>query len=66
MIEVGMILHSLHMWTLRAMADNAHANWNVVRKVDNDGDPTIPLEGCDCTCLFHWSANLDKIRQKCI
>lgn len=31
--------------------DNAHANWNVVRKIYNDGDLAFPLEGCEHTCL---------------
>ena len=46
------------------MADNAQANWIVVRKIYGDGDPLIPLEGRELTCFFHWSANLDKITQK--
>lgn len=31
--------------------DNARANWNVVRKIYNDGDLAFPLEGCEHTCL---------------
>lgn len=46
------------------IADNVHANWNVVRKFYSDGGPTVPLEGYERTCLFHWSANLDKITQR--
>ena len=42
------------------MVDSAHANWIAVRKNYGDGDPSIPLEGHERTCLFHWSANLDK------
>lgn len=45
------------------MVDSAHANWIVMMKVYNDGDSNIPLEGRECTCLFHWSANLDKINK---
>ena len=46
------------------MANNAHANWNVVRKVYDNNDPIVLLEGCEHTCLYHWSSNLDKITQK--
>ena len=46
------------------MVDSAHANWIAVRKNYGDGDPSIPLEGHERTCLFHWSAKLDKITQK--
>lgn len=33
------------------MGDNAHANWNVVRKVYVGGDQTIPLEMHKCTSI---------------
>jgi hypothetical protein len=46
------------------MADSAQANWIAVRKICGDGDTSVPLEGRERTCLFHWSANLDKITQK--
>jgi hypothetical protein len=46
------------------MADSAQANWIVVRKIYGDGDTSVPLEGRERTCLFDWSANLDKITQK--
>jgi hypothetical protein len=46
------------------VADSAQANSIVVRKIYGDGDPSVPLEGRERTCFFHWSANLDKITQK--
>ena len=42
------------------VADNTHATWNAVKKVYGDGDLAFPLEGCERTCLFHWSTNLDR------
>ena len=35
------------------MADSAQANWNAVRIVYGGGDPTVPMENCERTCLFH-------------
>ena len=46
------------------MVDIAHANWIAVRKIYNDGDPSMALEGQDSTCFFYWSTNLDKLTQK--
>ena len=43
------------------MANNAQTNWIVVRKIYGDGDPSVPLEGRERTCLFHWYVNVDKI-----
>ena len=37
------------------MADNAQANWNAVQIVYGGGDPTIPMEERERTCLFHWT-----------
>ena len=48
------------------MADNAQANWNAVRMVYGDGDPSLPMVARERTCLFHWSASLDKVTQKYI
>ena len=42
------------------MADNAQANWNVVRIVYGGGDPTIPMVNRKRTCLFHWTQSLEK------
>lgn len=46
------------------IVSNAHANWIATRKVYGDGNVLIPLEGRERTCIFHWSANLDKKTQK--
>ena len=35
-----------------------------MKKVYGDGDLAFPLEGCERTCLFHWSTNLDRTTQK--
>ena len=48
------------------MADSAQANWNAVRRVYGDGDPSLPMVARERTCLFHWSASLDKVTQKYI
>ena len=42
------------------MADSAQANWNVVRIVYGGGDPTVPMEEWERTCLFHWTQSLEK------
>jgi hypothetical protein len=36
------------------MADNAQANWNVVRIMYGSRDPKVPMEGRERTCFFHW------------
>jgi hypothetical protein len=48
------------------MADSAQANWNVVRAIYEDGDPSLPMVARERICLFHWSASLDKVTQKYI
>ena len=42
------------------MADSAQANWNAVRIVYGGGDPTVPMEELERTCLFHWRQSLEK------
>ena len=42
------------------MTDNAQTNCNIVMQVYGDKDPIFPMIGRECTCLFHWSSNLDK------
>ena len=42
------------------MADSAQANWNAVRIVYGGGDPTIPMENRERTCLFHKMQFLEK------
>jgi hypothetical protein len=39
------------------MADVARVNYNATCKVYN-GDPNVPLEGKECTCLYHWEESL--------
>lgn len=34
------------------MADNAQSSWIVVRKIYNDGDPFVPLEGRERTWVL--------------
>lgn len=46
------------------MADNVHANWNVVTKICGDGDTSSLMVDCDPMCLFHRTASLDKVGQK--
>ena len=46
------------------MADNAQANWNAVKMIYGEGDPSLSMVGHERTCLFHWSQNLDKVTQK--
>jgi hypothetical protein len=48
------------------MADSAQTNWNAVRAIYEDGDPSIPMVAREHTCLFHWSASLNKVTQKYI
>jgi hypothetical protein len=35
------------------MADSAQANWNAVRIVYGSGDPKVPMENRECTCLLY-------------
>jgi hypothetical protein len=42
------------------MADNAHANWNVIRIIYSYGDPSIRMIDKECTCIFHWTQSFDK------
>ena len=42
------------------MADSAQANWNAMRIVYSGGDPTVPMEERERTCLFHWTQSLKK------
>ena len=42
------------------MADSAQANFNAVRKIFGSGDRSIPMEGKERTCQFHWSMALDR------
>jgi hypothetical protein len=40
------------------MVDSAQANWNAVRIVYGSGDPKVPIENRECTCLLHWTTSL--------
>jgi hypothetical protein len=46
------------------MADSAQANWNVVRIIYGSGDPKVPMENQECTCLLHWTTSLLRHTQK--
>ena len=48
------------------MADSPQANWNEVRTIYGDGDPSLSMVAHERTCLFHWSTSLDKVTQKYI
>ena len=41
------------------MADSAQANFNAIRRIFGSGDPTIPMEGKERTCLLHWRKSFD-------
>jgi hypothetical protein len=40
------------------MADSAQANWNAIRIVYGSGDPKVPMENRECTCLLLWTTSL--------
>jgi hypothetical protein len=42
------------------MADSAQANWNVVRIIYGSGDPKVPMENREHTCLLHWTTSLKR------
>jgi hypothetical protein len=42
------------------------ANWNVVRIVYGSGDPKVPMENRERTCLLHWTTSLRQHTQKYI
>ena len=42
------------------MADSAQENWNVVQIVYGGGDPIVPMENRERTCLMHWMQSLEK------
>jgi hypothetical protein len=46
------------------MADSAQANWNAVRIVYGSGDPKVPIENRERTCLLHWTTSLNRHTQK--
>ena len=42
------------------MADSAQTNFNAIRKICGSGDKSIPMEGKERTCQFHWSMALNR------
>jgi hypothetical protein len=46
------------------MADSAQANWNAIRIVYGSGDPKVPMENREHTCLLHWTTLLNRHTQK--
>jgi hypothetical protein len=46
------------------MADSAQTNWNAVKNIYDEGDPSLPMVCCERTCLFYWLQNLDSVTQK--
>jgi hypothetical protein len=48
------------------MVDSAHASWNVVRIVYDSGDPKVPMENQERTCLLYWTTSLKRYTQKYI
>jgi hypothetical protein len=48
------------------MADSAQANWNAVLIIYGSGDPKVPIENRERTCLLHWTTSLKRHTQKYI
>jgi hypothetical protein len=48
------------------VADSAQANWNAVRIVYGSGDPKVPMENQERTCLLHYTTLLKRHTQKYI
>jgi hypothetical protein len=48
------------------MVDNAQANWNVVEIDYGNGDPKVPIENRERTCLLHMTTSLKRHIQKFI
>lgn len=48
------------------MAKNALANRIAVKNIYGEGGPSLPMEGRECTCLFHQSQSLENVTQKYI
>jgi hypothetical protein len=48
------------------MADSTQANWNAVRIVYGSGDPKVPMENRERTCLLHWTTSLKRYKQNFI
>ena len=48
------------------ITNSAQANWNAVRTIYRDDDPSLPMVTRERTYLFYWSASLDKVTQKYI
>jgi hypothetical protein len=46
------------------MADSAHANWNAVQIVYGSGNPKVPMENRERTCLLHWTTLLNRYTHK--
>jgi hypothetical protein len=40
--------------------DSAQANFNAVRVLFGSGDPKVPMENKERTCLFHWKMALER------
>ena len=43
------------------MANSVQANWNAVKTIYRDGDPSLPMVARKRTCLLYWSASSDKM-----
>jgi hypothetical protein len=48
------------------MCDSAQTNFNTVKVIFGSGDPTIPMENRERTCLFHWKMALERHTKKLI
>jgi hypothetical protein len=42
------------------IADSAQANWNAVRIIYGSGDPKVPMEFRERTCLLHWTVSMER------
>jgi hypothetical protein len=48
------------------MAECTQANWNAVQIIYGSGDPKVPMENQERTCLLHWTTSLERHTQKYI
>ena len=43
------------------MVDGAQVNWDAVKKICSEVDPSLPMVGRDRICVFHWLQNLNMV-----
>jgi hypothetical protein len=42
------------------MCDSAQANFNAMQVLFGSGDPKVPMENKERTCMFHWKMALER------